>query len=176
MAGLNSDQRRAIRLEAILSPRLMLRLLREVHMNYEKPVVRRRELGDGLLEFFLPRRSVTLPIDWRAQKLKEFIDTHPGTSHVNLDDVCNDLRLGLSGRQARRLFKASIQMGFREYTRKRRLVLAAGQLQATKVSVKAIAIDAGYQSSRHFARSFKELFHVRPLEFRRIWGEKNVAE
>ena len=140
-------------------------------MNYEKPFVLRREVPDGFLEFFLPAKSMTFPIDWRARKLKEFIDTHPGTSHVNLEDVCNDLGLGLSGRQARRLFKASIQIGFREYTRNRRLALAAGQLQATKISVKAIAIDAGYQSSRHFARSFKELFQVRPLEFRRIWGK-----
>ena len=54
--------------------------------------------------FSLQRASVP-PIDWRAQKLKEFIDTHTETVHLNLEDVCKDLGLGLSGRQARRLFK-----------------------------------------------------------------------
>ena len=144
-------------------------------MKYEKPVLRRREVADGFLEFVLPRWSVTSPSDWRTQKLKQYVDTHPGMSRRNLDDVCNDLRLGLSGRQARRLFKASIQIGFREYAKNRRLALAATQLQTTRISVKAIAIDAGYHSSRHFARSFKDLFQLRPLEFRRVWGPKDVA-
>jgi transcriptional regulator GlxA family with amidase domain len=144
-------------------------------MNYEKPVLRRRDVADGFLQFFVPSMNLTPTIDRRALKLKEFIDAHTGTFHLNLDEVCKDLSLGLSERQARRLFKASIQMGFRQYTKNRRLALAAGQLQATDISVKAIAINAGYQSTRHFARSFKELFQLRPLEFRRVWKQRDVA-
>jgi methylphosphotriester-DNA--protein-cysteine methyltransferase len=144
-------------------------------MRYEKPDLRRREVADGFLDFVLPVQSGPLSIDWRTQKLKEYVDTHPGMSRLNLDDVCNDLQLGLSGRQARRLFKCSIQIGFREYGKNRRLALAAAQLQTTMISVKAIAIDAGYHSSRHFARSFKDLFRMRPLEFRKVWGHKDVA-
>jgi methylphosphotriester-DNA--protein-cysteine methyltransferase len=147
----------------------------DIQMKYEKPILKPREVADGFLEFVLPGNNVTLPLDWRALKLKEFIDTHPGTSHLNLDAVCTDLRLGLSERQARRLFKASVQMGFREYTKNRRLALAAGQLQATNISVKAIAIDAGYHSTRHFARSFKELFQLRPMEFRKVWKQRDAA-
>ena len=144
-------------------------------MSYEKPAVERRDVVHGFLEFVLPGKSRTLPVDWRAVKLKEFIDASAGASRRSLEDVCHDLGLGLSGRQARRLFKVSTQMGFREYAKKRRLAYAAAQLQGTRISVKAIAIDAGYQSSRHFARSFKELFRLRPMEFRKAWSQKNAA-
>jgi AraC-like DNA-binding protein len=140
-------------------------------VNYEKPVLQQLEVADGFLEFVLPGKSVRPTFDRRTLKLKEFIDTHTATFHLNLGEVCKDLGLGLSERQARRLFKASFQMGIREYSKNRRLALAAAQLQATDSSVKAIAIDAGYRSTRHFARGFKELFHLRPLEFRKIWGK-----
>ena len=129
----------------------------------------------GLSNSFSREKASVPRIDWRAQKLKEFIDDHTETVHLNLEDVCKDLGLGLSGRQARRLFKNSIQMGVREYVKNRRLVLAAAQLQATNTPVKAIAFEAGYHSSRHFSRSFKELFQVRPVEFRKIWGQRNFA-
>jgi methylphosphotriester-DNA--protein-cysteine methyltransferase len=145
-------------------------------MSYERPVVQRRDVADGFLELFLPpKKDASARLDWRATRLREFIDTHPGALHVNLNEVCKQLGLEMSGRQARRLFKASMQMGFREYTKNRRLALAATQLQATNISIKAIAIDAGYNSSRHFARSFKELFQLRPLEFRKIVGHRNTA-
>jgi transcriptional regulator GlxA family with amidase domain len=144
-------------------------------MNYEKPILRRRDVADGFLEFFLPRTDATRVVDRRALKLKQFIDTHMATFHSSLDVVCKDLGLGVSERQARRVFRSSIQMGFREYTKNRRLALAAGQLQATNISVKAIAIEAGYHSTRHFARSFKELFQLRPLEFRKVWRQRDVA-
>jgi methylphosphotriester-DNA--protein-cysteine methyltransferase len=147
-----------------------------ITMDYEQPVVQRREAADGFLDLFVPRQtSATGCVDWRAKRLKEYIDTHPGALHLNLDEVCKGLGLRMSSRQARRLFKAHLRMGFREYTKNRRLALAAEQLQRTNVPVKAIAMDAGYQSSRHFTRSFKDLFQLRPLEFRKIWSQRNVA-
>jgi transcriptional regulator GlxA family with amidase domain len=144
-------------------------------MDYEKPILQRRDVADGFLEFFLPGPGGTRVVDRRALKLKQFIDTHTATFHSSLDAICKDLGLGVSERHARRVFKSSIRMGFREYTKNRRLALAAGQLQATSISVKAIAIEAGYHSTRHFARSFKELFQLRPLEFRKVWRQTDVA-
>jgi methylphosphotriester-DNA--protein-cysteine methyltransferase len=150
--------------------------MRGTAMSYERPVVQIRDVADGFLDLFIPQRTdAPACVDWRATRLKEFIDTHPSALHTKLDDVCKQLGVNMSGRQARRLFKTSIRMGFREYTKNRRLALAAGQLQATNIPVKAIAIDAGYHSSRHFARSFKELFRLRPLEFRKIWAQRNLA-
>lgn len=150
--------------------------MRGITMDYEQPVVQRREAADGFLDLFLPRQtSATGYVDWRAKRLKEYVDTHPGALHLKMDEVCRGLGLQVSSRQARRLFKAYIRMGLREYTKNRRLALAAEQLQRTNVPVKAIAMDAGYQSSRHFTRSFKGLFQLRPLEFRKMWRQGNVV-
>jgi transcriptional regulator GlxA family with amidase domain len=144
-------------------------------MNYERPVIQRREVAEGFLDLLVPRNIGAPAIDWRAKKLKEFIDTHPGTLHVNLETVCQQLGLAMSGRQARRLFKESVRIGFREYGKNTRLAFAAEQLQKTDASIKAIAIDAGYHNPCHFARSFKDLFRLSPLEFRRMWRRKVYA-
>lgn len=127
-------------------------------------------------ERLLPRTIPPLnDMDWRARKLKEFIDSQPRKARWNLDDVCRELGLSMSGRQVRRLFMASTGVGVREYAKKKRLTSAAERLQATNAPVKAIAADAGYQSTCHFARSFKELFRLSPLEFRRIWRRQKCA-
>lgn len=145
-------------------------------MIYGRPVIQVSASLDMFFGRFLPRTIPPLAdMDWRARRLKEFIDSQPGKVRWNLDDVCQELGLSMSGRQARRLFMASTGVGVREYAKKRRLTSAAERLQATNAAVKAIAADAGYQSTCHFARSFKELFRLSPLEFRRIWRRRMCA-
>src|SRR5258708_26075991 len=113
-------------------------------MNYERPVIRVLGTLDAFFNLILPKKFDAPPdTDWRAKKLMEFIDSHVDKVQWNLDDVCQQLGLPLSGRQARRLFKVSTGMGIRVYARNRRLAVAAEQLRATNASVKAIAADAG---------------------------------
>jgi AraC-like DNA-binding protein len=145
-------------------------------MIYERPVIQILETLDAFFDLILPRKcNVSPDIDWRAKKLTEFIDTHAGKVRWNLDDVCQQLGLPMSGRQARRLFKVSTGMGIREYGRNRRLACAAEQLRVTNASVKAIAADVGYRRTSEFARSFKELFCLSPMEFRRVWRQREFA-
>ncbi|SRR5258708_8263949 len=147
-----------------------------ITMNYERPVIQILDTLDAFFANLLPRKFiVSTPTDWRAQKLKEFIDGHSGRVAWNLDHVCEELDLSMSGRQARRLFKCSTGMGIKEYARRKRLAAAAKQLQTTNVPVKVIAADFGYTRTAEFARSFKELFRVTPLEFRRVWRKTKVA-
>jgi len=145
-------------------------------MSYGRPVIQIAASLEVFFDRLLPR-TVPPPADtdWRIKKLKEFIDSRPGKIRWNLDDVCKQLELGLSGRQARRLFMISTGVGIREYAKKTRLANAAEQLQATNSPVKAVAADAGYQSTCHFARSFKEVFRISPLEFRRVWRRRVFA-
>jgi AraC-like DNA-binding protein len=107
-------------------------------------------------------------MDWRARKIKEFVDGKTGRVPINLRDICKQLALPMSGRQARRLFRDSMGMGFREYVKKRHLVCAAEHLEATNTSIKEIALEAGYQSTQTFARTFKEFFLATALEFRAL--------
>src|SRR5881227_4252035 len=73
----------------------------------------------------------------------------PAGAQWRLDEICRQLDLCISARQARRLFKACTGLGIKEYAKKRRLEIAAQQLQATDEPVKAIAIDAGYRHVRN---------------------------
>jgi len=146
-------------------------------MAYKRPDV--RILGT-VHAFWKQRISIQsdepAEMDWRAKKIKEFVDSHPGKVGWNLDDVCKQLGLAISGRQARRVFRRARRIGFKEYLKKSRLGFAAEQLKATTtVQIKAIAADAGYEMTAEFGRSFKRLFLLSPTEFRTVWRQNKHA-
>ena len=145
-------------------------------MIYGRPVIRAVASLDKFFERVLPR-TVSPPgdTDWRAKKLKDFIDQHQGKVGLRLGDTCTKLGFPMSDRQARRLFKLSTGVGIKEYSMNRRLACAAKQLRATNAPIKAIAVEVGYQTTGHFARSFKVLFFLTPMEFRRIWRLHETA-
>jgi methylphosphotriester-DNA--protein-cysteine methyltransferase len=143
-------------------------------MIHEQQFVQRFETA-GSLANQLFQQGGARHVDWRAKKLKDFIDNAPDKIRGNLHEVCGQLQLSLSDRQARRLFKDSTGISIREYVRKRRLVLAAKQLQNTDEPVKAIATDAGYHSHHGFRKSFYSMFRLTPMEFRRMWHRSQVT-
>jgi transcriptional regulator GlxA family with amidase domain len=106
--------------------------------------------------------------DWRAKMIREFIDKHQDKVDWDLAAICKEVGLPLSGRQARRLFKASMGTGIKEYVKKRRLATAAEQLRLTDSAIKTIAVDLGYKHARNLARSFKRVFLLNPMEFRKV--------
>src|SRR5713226_3676388 len=140
-------------------------------MIHDQRFVQRLETVDSFVAVLFPQ-AAEVKMDWRAKKLKDFIDADPPkVRYISVGDICNELELSLSARQARRLFKDSAGISINEYARKRRLVLAAKQLQATDEAVKVIATDAGYHTQQGFAKGFYDLFHLTPLEFRRMWHQ-----
>ncbi len=145
-------------------------------MIYKRPAIQVLTGLDSFFDRLLPRKvDVPTGTDWRVKALKEFIDSHSVIVRWNVDDVSKELGLSLSGRQLRRIFKVSTGIGIREYAKNRCLASAAEQLRTTHAPVKTIAADRGYQSTCHFARSFKELFRLSPMEFRRIWRRGELA-
>src|SRR6266704_1580894 len=144
-------------------------------MIHDQRFVQRLETVDSFVAVLFPQVA-EVQMDWRAKKIKDFIDADPPkVRYISVGDICNELELSLSPRQARRLFKESAGISINEYARKRRLVLAAKQLQATDVPVKVIATDAGYDTQQGFARSFYDMFRLTPLEFRRMWHRSQVT-
>ncbi len=145
-------------------------------MIYARPVIQILKSLDVFFDRVLPRTVAPLAnTDWRAKKLKEFIDQDQVRVRWRLGEACKQLGFPISDRQARRLFRISVGVGIKEYSRNRCLAHAAEQLRATIVPVKVIAADAGYQSTRNFARRFKQQFHLRPVEFRRVWRQREIA-
>lgn len=143
---------------------------------YERPGVQLLHNSDAFVRWIIREKlGFSSDPDWRAEKLKDFIDGHSGEGRLSIKDVCKELGLPTSVRQVRRLFKTSVGMTFREYAKNRRLAFAARQLEATDEPVKVIALEIGYRRTAEFTRSFKELFHLSPLEFRRIWSRREYA-
>ena len=142
-------------------------------MTYGRPAIQMFQSFDVFFEQLVPRKvQPTANTDWRAKKLKEFIDQDQDGVRWKLEDACKQLGFPMSDRQVRRVFKVSMGIGVKEYSRNKRLACAAERLRATNAPIKAIAMETGYQNSRHFARRFKELFHVKPLEFRKLWRRR----
>src|SRR5713226_139810 len=145
-------------------------------ITYKRPVVRLLDNSDAFVRRVI-REEFNSPtnVDWRAERLRVFIDSHSAGDRLSVEEVCKELGLPTSVRQARRLFKASVGVSVRKYARNKRLAFAARQLQTTGVPIKVIALEIGYRRTAEFTRSFKELFRLSPLEFRRIWSRRESA-
>ncbi len=137
-------------------------------MFYEPPVVRYRgDLNDVIRGLFPSRRKTRPSEDRRIAKLLHFIDGQDGKVGWDLDHVCRELQLNISGPYAAQLFKRCTGLGVREYAKKKRLLLAAKRLEIPDLPVKVIAAEFGYRSVAHFSRRFKEQFFLSPSEFRK---------
>lgn len=67
-----------------------------------------------------------------------------------------------------RLFKSIVGDSLGNYTRGRRLSLAANMLKETDKSIIEIAFNVGFSSHESFTRSFKQYFDYSPKEFRKL--------
>lgn len=65
-----------------------------------------------------------------------------------------------------RLFKSVVGSSLGQYTRGRRLCIAANMLIETDLSIIDIAFNVGFSTHESFSRSFKEYFKYTPKEFR----------
>lgn len=151
-------------------------VVRETPITYEPAAI---ELLGGMEEFFdrklKPKLDVPSDIDWRAQKIKDFLDDHLVQGRQKLDDVCKQLGLSMSARQARRLFKEWTGIGIRDYTKNRRLAAAVTRLELIETPIKVIAAEVGFRSPRQFRRHFKEFFGISPVEFRRVAANREFS-
>jgi AraC-like DNA-binding protein len=145
-------------------------------MTYEQPQVYRgagiRSLIDrALREMPNPKP----PADWRVEGILRFIDEQSGKLGWDLNHVCTELELGISGTHAAKLFTRHTGIGIREYAKQVRLTLAAQQLRTTTGSVKQIALELGYRNPNDFCRQFKKLFSLNPTEFRAVCRRPDIS-
>src|SRR5882672_1858819 len=145
-------------------------------ITYKRPVLRLLDNSDAFVRRVIREElNPSTNADWRAEKLKDFIDSHSAGDRLSIKELCKELGLPTSVRQTRRLFKTSTGITVRKYAKNKRLAFAARQLQATGSPIKVIALEIGYRRTAEFTRSFKEVFRLSPLEFRRIWNRRESA-
>ncbi|MBF4695590.1 AraC family transcriptional regulator [Fusibacter ferrireducens] len=80
----------------------------------------------------------------------------------------------LSEYQLSRLFTQLFGISISEYIRRRRLTLAAYEIQNTRIRVLDLALKYGYESADAFSRAFKKLHNVTPTEAKKA-GAQVVA-
>src|SRR5258706_6061240 len=88
-------------------------------ITYKRPAVLLLDNSDAFVsrvirEEFNPSTNV----DWRAEKLKDFIDSHSAGDRLSIEEACKQVGLPTSVRQTRRLFKISTGISVREYAKK----------------------------------------------------------
>src|SRR5260370_23041447 len=144
--------------------------------EYNRPVVLVLDNSDAFVRRVVREEyNPSTNVDWRAEKLKDFIDSHSAGDRLSIEEVCKEIGLPTSVRQTRRLFKTSTGISVRKYAKNKRLAFAARQLQATRTPIKVIALEIGYRRTAEFTSSFKELFRLSPPQFRTVWRKSKLV-
>src|SRR5882762_3630536 len=99
-------------------------------MDYEQPTVEVLAIVSVFLSpFHINTAKPNEQIDWRIRKIKELVENKNGTPGSDLDKICRELNLHISGTYAAQLFNESIGIGWRDYASRYRLATAAERLK-----------------------------------------------
>jgi AraC-like DNA-binding protein len=105
--------------------------------------------------------------DW-VNELKAIIQDQIDTNlSLKLTDISNELNVNPSY-LSREFSKYFEDLSFGNYIRKLRLEKASQLLKETKYSLTEIAFLTGFSDQSHFNRVFKNVFGMKPSEFRKI--------
>jgi AraC-like DNA-binding protein len=139
-------------------------------MDYEQPTIEVLAMVSVFLNpFHINTAKPNEQIDWRIRKIKELIENKNGTTGSDLDNICKQLNLHISGTYAAQLFNESIGIGWRDYAARYRLATAAERLKTTSNSVKEIAVELGYRRPQDLSRGFKKTYQVTPKDYRHLY-------
>ncbi|WP_373232575.1 effector binding domain-containing protein [Cohnella sp.] len=109
-------------------------------------------------------------MDWlkRMNNAMEYVETHL-SEEIDFDQVAKIAYC--STYHFQRMFSFITSVPLSEYIRRRRLTLAAFELQQSDVKVIDTALKYGYESPEAFSRAFKKMHGVMPMSAR----EKGIA-
>jgi AraC family transcriptional regulator len=104
-------------------------------------------------------------MDWldRMNSAMEYIETNLADT-ISFDEIAQ--RACCSTYHFQRMFPFITGVSLSEYIRRRRLTLAAFELQTTDSKVIDVAMKYGYDSPEAFARAFKNLHGIMPISAR----------
>lgn len=104
-------------------------------------------------------------MDWldRMNNAMEYIETNLA-DHISYDKIAQSACC--STYHFQRMFPFITGVSLSEYIRRRRLTLAAFELQTTEAKVIDVALKYGYESPEAFARAFKNLHGIMPVSAR----------
>lgn len=144
----------------------------EEKVDYE--IITRNELSN-LFSILLHFPENNLPIvsenrhlqEDRAQMLLDYIHRHYMDS-ITLDDLAQAVSVSKS--EILRSFKAIIGLSPIKYLKNYRLQMAAYMLKKTDYTIGTIYELCGFDDNSYFSKSFKEVYHCTPREYRGLFG------
>lgn len=112
-------------------------------------------------------------MEWheRMNEAFDYIEDHLD-SNIDLDKVANIMCQTTVGFQ--RTFSIIMNISIYEYIRKRRMTLAAIELQSSSVKVIDVALKYGYESPESFTRAFKVIHGISPSAARKKSVQLNL--
>lgn len=96
----------------------------------------------------------------------EFIENNLA-DEISQENIARHVCCSLSGLQ--KLFRSVFHKSVGDYITRRRLTLAAREIQQNKASFLDIALKYGYGSAEAFTRAFTRVWGMTPSEYRRSW-------
>lgn len=127
----------------------------------------------ALLEYMQKRYQNFLQIFIRSQSkqqnkyiasAKEYIHNHYADYTLSLDSVAQ--QIGIHPNYLSRLFKETMNINFVEYLNKQRIEKAKLLLSTTRMTVKDIGFEVGFNSVQNYLRVFKKYENQTPTQYR----------
>ncbi len=109
----------------------------------------------------------------RLQEIQNYIQSNY-QSQVSLNDLAD--KLYLSNTYLSRYIKKHLGMTFVDYLNNIRLFHAVDELMYSDKTLTRIAYDNGYPTSAAFTKSFRDMFHQSPSEYRSMLENNNTAD
>jgi AraC-like DNA-binding protein/ubiquinone/menaquinone biosynthesis C-methylase UbiE len=112
-------------------------------------------------------------LNWyeRINEAFDYIEDHLD-SNIDLDKVANIMCQSTVSFQ--RTFSIFMNISIYEYIRRRRMTLAAIELQTSSIKVIDVAFKYGYESPESFTRAFKEIHRISPSAARKKGVQLNL--
>lgn len=114
---------------------------------------------------FIPISSANLLLEDRVQVILNYIHTNY-SRNITLDDLANAANVSKS--EVLRCFKSIINISPIKYLKNFRLQNAAYMLKTSTYSIQTIYELCGFDSNSYFSKSFKEIYHCSPREYREL--------
>ena len=114
-------------------------------------------------EDLVPASSANLLLEDRVQVILNYIHANY-SSDITLDDLATAANVSKS--EVLRCFKSIIKISPIKYLKNFRLQNAAYMLKNSTYSIQTIYELCGFDSNSYFSKSFKEIYHCSPREYR----------
>lgn len=108
--------------------------------------------------------SITKKYEKRYQLIVQYIEQHY-TENIRLEDIAT--HFGFSKEHFSRSFKKYMNITFKDYLLKRRLLNAVCLLKTTDRAISQIALDSGFINLKTFYGIFKKYYHTTPRLYRK---------